>query len=205
MGVAHAESEEEPARVRIGKGLVRLGCRALPDADDPGDDADAAGGVKEVGCQFEAVRAVQEPQRACSRTISRPPGRRTRRASASARSGSVTVHSTWVNTTASKLASGWRSISAASPVSSAGTGGLGGQPPAHRGVGLGGHHEAGGAEMRQVRPGPRAHVEHLTGQVREQADPPFPEHSMFQRAGHPVIEGGEQPVLPHRAAGPRPG
>jgi hypothetical protein len=82
---------------------------------------------------------------------------------------------------------------------------LGGQPPAHGGVGLGGHHEAGGAEMRQVRSGPGARVEHLAAQVREQAGPPLPEHSLFQRAGHPVVEGGEQPVLRHHAAGPRPG
>jgi hypothetical protein len=41
-----------------------------------------------------------------------------------ARAGSVTVHSTKVNTTASKLASGWCCASAASPVSWTGTAGL---------------------------------------------------------------------------------
>ena len=52
--------------------------------------------------------------------------------------------------------------------------------------------------MGQVRPGPGAHVEYLAAQVREQAGPPLREHALFQRAGHPVIEGGEQPVLSHR-------
>jgi len=64
--VAYAEPEEEPARVRISDGLAcprRLGRRALPDADDPGGDGDAARGVEEVGGQLEAVRAVREPRR----------------------------------------------------------------------------------------------------------------------------------------------
>ena len=57
-----------------------------------------------------------------------------------------------------------------------GAGQVGCYLPAHRGVRLGGHHAAGAVEVREVRPGPRAAVEHLASQVREQAGPPCTEH-----------------------------
>jgi len=51
---------------------------------------------------------------------------------------------------------------------------LGGHPLARRGVRLSGYQAAGAAEIPEALPGPRAHVEHLARQIREQASPPFP-------------------------------
>ena len=149
-------------------------------------------------CLLAAARSVA---RTCSRKRNRPPGRRTRRISRTARGWSSTPQSTNVETTASKVSSskGRSSAGARSTMVAARLPWPALESSEHEDVRLGdGQRTHGRRVVAQIGSGPRTDLQHSAGCLGDQCLAHIGKTGFLGPPHLAVVHGGEEPVS-HRA------